>query len=180
MRFLKNIGTGVVMAWSELLSKHGAELVECDKDGNALSMTANLDAAKTSTGGRIAKFVFNPATNVLIPYSDLLAAEPGLIPVDSREEADALLARLTQHEVVDTPVPAEPVLPRIDVGLPSPDDDIGNDLVDEADPHGLNGMDRKLLKRFAAERYGVQIRGNISEELMREQVRVLVLQDDAA
>ena len=175
MRYLKNISTGVILPCTDLLLQHGDNLVECDADGTPMSVTENVNAAQAATNGRIAGFVVNTATGVLLPYTELLAAQPGLIPVDSREEANALMARLNPSK---EPVAQEEQGPALKTTVQTPAGLQVSGLPDGSP--NIDAMDKKSLLNLAKTRYGESIDKNLDELIIREQIRVMLMQEEAA
>ena len=188
MRFLKNVKTGVKIPYSDLLAAQGHDLYECDKDGRLLKAPPGAEVDEPTQVHKTA-FLLNPETGVVLPYSDLLA-KSGLIPVNDREEAASIMAakdvakrpqgivivptaETVASDIRDNVISSEPDEPQ-DEGEPlGQDEPIGG--VD------LDSMDVNALRQFHLDRFGSPLDGRLANEnTIRERIRVMLLNEDAA
>jgi len=98
-RFLKNMKTGVIFPFSQLLHENRADLLECDKHGNLTHV------AKTEEQ---APFLLNPVTGKIVGYTPNLGSRLGWIPVQNAEHAEQVMADLGGSDIPNKPQGLKP------------------------------------------------------------------------
>lgn len=98
-RHLKNMKTGVIFPFSQLLHENRPDLLECDEHGNPTHQAASEVNAP---------FLLNPVTGKLVSYSPQMGSRLGWIPVQSADHAEQVMADLGGSEANVRPQGLQP------------------------------------------------------------------------